>query len=181
MPLLGSYPWGRVDAPRCPGGSGNSPDCYLYHFQQVLLNEFCSKMDSWACPCRGPTPGAGWTPPRCPIGSGNSPDYYLYHFQQVLLKEFCSKMDSWTSPQQGPTPGAGWTPPRCPGGSGNFLECHLYPVYMIPHWVTVTMWPPMGLWSNHINSYDLNSPAKMSCYYFQTEHNLYRWSFDFSF
>ena len=83
-------------------------------------------MHSWACPCQGPTPGAGWMPPRCPGGSGNSPDYYLYHFQQVLLKEFCSKMHSWACPCRGPTPGAGWTPPRCPGGSGNSPDCYLY-------------------------------------------------------
>ena len=48
-------------------------------------------MHSWVCPCRGPTPGAGWTPPRCPGGSGNSPDHYLYHYQQVLLKKFALK------------------------------------------------------------------------------------------
>ena len=83
---------------------------------------------------------------QCPqmSGSGIFSGYWniFYHFQQVLLKEFCSKMDSWACPCRGPTPGAGWTPPRCPGGSGNFLECYLYPVYLIPHWVTVTMWPP---------------------------------------
>ena len=138
LPLLGSYPWGRVDAPRCPGGSGNSPDCYLYHFQQVLLKEFCSKMHSWACPCRGPTPGAGWTPPRCPGGSGNSPDCYLYHFQQVLLNEFCSKMDSWACPCWGPTPGAGWTPPQMSRWVRKFSRLLLisFPssfVYVVPY------------------------------------------------
>ena len=75
-PCQGPNPGTGWTPPRCPGGSGNSPDCYLYHFQQVLLKEFCSNMHSWACPCRGPNPGAGWTPPRCPGGSGNSPDYY---------------------------------------------------------------------------------------------------------
>ena len=29
--------------PRCPGGSGNSPDHYLYHYQQVLLKKFALK------------------------------------------------------------------------------------------------------------------------------------------
>ena len=123
MPLWGSYPWGRAEAPRCPGGSGNSPDYYLYHFQQVLLKDFRSKKHSWACPCWGPTPGAEWTPPpRCPGGSRNSPDCYLYHFQQVLLEEFCSKMHSWACPCWGPTPGAGWTAPQMSGWVWKFFR-----------------------------------------------------------
>ena len=28
---------------RCPGGSENSPDHYLYHYQQVLLKNFALK------------------------------------------------------------------------------------------------------------------------------------------
>merc|ERR1712079_958495 len=114
---MGPTPGAGWTPPRCPDGSENSPDYYLYHFRQVLFKELCSKVHSWACPCRGPTPGAGWMPPRCSGGSGNSPDYYLHHFQQVLLTEFCSKMHSWACPCRGPTPGAGCTPPRCPGGS----------------------------------------------------------------
>ena len=68
LPLSGPTPGAGWMPPRCPGGSGTSPDYYLYHFQQVLLKEFCSKMHSWACPCRGPTPGAGWTPPDVQVG-----------------------------------------------------------------------------------------------------------------
>ena len=48
---------------RSLGGSRNFSDYYLYHFYQVLKNEFHSKMHSWTCSCQGSTPGAGWTPP----------------------------------------------------------------------------------------------------------------------
>ena len=68
-------------------------------------------MHSWACPCWGPTPGAGWMPPRCPGGSGNSPDCYLYYFQQVLLKDFRSKKHSWACPCRVLPLGQGGCPP----------------------------------------------------------------------
>ena len=53
---------------RCLGGAENSPYHYLYHYQHVLLKELCSKMHSWACPCGGPTLGAGWRPPDVRVG-----------------------------------------------------------------------------------------------------------------
>ena len=97
----------------------------------IISNKFCkkelpSKMHSWACPCQGPTPGAGWTPPRCTGGQGNSPDYYFYRFQQVLLKDFRSKKHSWACPCRVLPLGQGGCPPRCPGGSGNSPDCYLY-------------------------------------------------------
>ena len=53
-----------------------------------------------------------------------------------------------------------------PGKLSNCISRTLYVsfplsfVYVVLY--CVTMWPPMGLWSYHINSYDLNSPAKSS-------------------
>ena len=62
-------PRGRIPMrERCPGGAENSPYHYLYHYQHVLLKELCSKMHSWACPCGGPTLGAGWRPPDVQVG-----------------------------------------------------------------------------------------------------------------
>ena len=51
-PHWGPTPGVGWTRPRCPGGSGNFSECYLNHFQQVLLKEFCSKRIPGLLPIR---------------------------------------------------------------------------------------------------------------------------------
>ena len=86
-------------------------------------------MHSWVCPCRSPTPGAGWTPPDVLYIFQNATVYQIATY--IISSQFCRKNFALKC-IPGPLPigvlplGQGGRHPRCPGGSGNFSERYLY-------------------------------------------------------
>ena len=85
-------------------------------------------MHSWACPCRGPTPGAGWTPPRCPCGSGNFFRTLFISFPTNFVKRILLWNAFLDFPLSGSYP---WGRVDAPQVSGWVCKFFQNPIYII--------------------------------------------------